>query len=200
MQSPIYRVDDILLLETLIKYGCIKVLTTFCCTHKYFYKLFKKNRDKYCKKILYLQYISPSYFERFCKFDGNYVFEFDNYNIYTKYYSLVSNSDICGCVNKKNIIHMKIPAGHYKYIPKKGYSEEEYNYQIYDVYYTFYPSNKELVISRSKNDKEKMLLDKDIISTDYFSNSKDIKYDLLYKKQDYCWLNDNKYLKKCLNL
>lgn len=200
MQSPIYKIDDVLLIESLIKYGCVKLLTTFCCTHKYFYKIFRKNRDKYYKKLLYLQHISPSHFERFCKFDENYIFEFDDYKIYTKYYSLVGKSDICGCSNTKNIIHMKIPTGHFKYIPKKGYTEKEYKYQELAVCYTFYPSNTELVISKSKNDNEKKLLDKDIIDVDYFKNSKDIKYNIIFNK-DYCWKsNENKYLMKCSGL
>ena len=192
--------DDVLLLENLLKYGCVKLFTTFCCTHKYFYKIFRKNRDKYYKKLLYLQHILPSYFKKFYKFDENYIFEFNDYKIYTKYYSLVSNSDVCGCVNEKNIVHMKIPAGHFKYISKKGYSEEEYKYQRLAVYYTLYPSNVELVISKSKNEEEKKLLDKDIIDIDYFKNSKDIKYDILFNK-DYGWQsNENKYLIKCLKL
>ena len=151
------------MLENFLKYGCIKVFTTFCCTHKYYYKIFKKNKVKYYKKLLYLQHIFPSHFERFCKFDENYIFEFDNYEIYTKHYSLVGYSDICGCSNIKNIIHMKIPDGHFKFIPKKGYSEKEFKYQKLAVYYTLYPSNKELVISKSKNEEEKKLLDKNII-------------------------------------
>lgn len=200
MNSPIYKVDDILLIETLLELGCIKTFVTFCCTHKYFYMRFRKNRDKYYKKLLYMRHISPSHFKMFYKFDENYIFEIDNYKIYTKYYSLVSNSDICGCISKKNVIHMKIPPCHYKYVPKKRYTEEEYNYEKEPAYYTLYPSNRELVISKHKNDTEKKLLDKDIIDIDYFNNSKDVKYDLLYKKQEYCWLNDNKYLKKSLNL
>lgn len=63
MQSLIYKIDDVLLLETLIKYGCIKILTTFCCTHKYFYRIFRKNKDKYYKQLLYLQNITPSHFD-----------------------------------------------------------------------------------------------------------------------------------------
>ena len=140
MQSLIYKIDDVLLLETLIKYGCIKVLTTFCCTDKYFYRIFKKNKDKYYKQLLYLRHISPFHFERFCKSDNNYIFDFNNYKIYTKFYSLVSNSDFCGCVNIKSIIH------------------------------TFYPSNTELVISKFKNTLEKKLFDEDITDKDYFNN------------------------------
>ena len=91
MQSLIYKIDDILLLKNLIKYGCVKVLTTFCCTDKHFYKIFVNNRDEYYKILIYLRYISPSYFERFHKFDKDYI------------------------------IHMKIPINHYKYDSKEKF-------------------------------------------------------------------------------
>ena len=199
MQSLIYKIDDVLLLETLIKYGCIKVLTTFCCTDKYFYRIFKKNKDKYYKQLLYLRHISPFHFERFCKSDNNYIFDFNNYKIYTKFYSLVSNSDFCGCVNIKSIIHMKIPADHYKYTPKKGYrDDEEYTHQRQAVYYTFYPSNTELVISKFKNTLEKKLFDEDITDKDYFNN-KIINYTSI-SNNNHCVSSNNKYLKKCGDL
>jgi len=189
MESLIYKIDDVLLLETLIKYGCIKILTTFCCIDKHFYRIFKKNKDKYYKQLLYLQNITPSHFERFCKFDENYCFDFGSYKLYTKFYNLVSNSDVCGCINKKSIIHMKIPPDHYKYTLKKGHRDKGYTHQTQAVYYTFYPSNTELVISKFRNNSEKKLLDEDIIDKDYFKNSKTIKYDLLFNDNyEDCWL------------
>lgn len=194
LESPIYKVDDILLLESLIKYGCVKILTTFCCTHKHFYKIFRRNREKYYKKMLYLQHISPHYFEKFSTLENmTKVFDFDDYKINTNYYSLISKSDICGCMNKYNIIHMKIPRGHWKYTKLKGYSKGEYfgDYMVNPIYYTLYPSNDNLVISTSKNIEEKKLLDINLIDMDYFT---------FFPSESICKSKDDKYLNKCKNL
>lgn len=200
--SSIYKIDDVLLLENLISYGCIKILTTFSCTHKHFYKIFVINRNKYYKRILNIRHISPRYFEKYYTFNNkSFEFKIGDYNIWTNTYSLVCNSDICGCVNKKSIIHIKFPIGSMKFYPNIKCDEQSRGrfHKIMgseracithaDEYYTLYPSNSELVISKRENIQEKRLLDTNIIDENYFNN-------IQYKEtRDYSSY-DKKYLNK----
>lgn len=116
--GKIYQLDDIfkdLLLNVLIKRGCLKDIYAFCTTRWYYYHILKRERYHIHDKLINLKQIHPSNIKfKIHSFEEEKWFELKDglgNTLCTKQYYVVANSDSCGCLGKNCTLYIKIPVG-----------------------------------------------------------------------------------------